>query len=505
MPEIKKVLIANRGEIAVRVIRSCRQLGIKTVAVYSEVDAGMPHVQLADEGVCLGEAASSKSYLVMEKILEAARVTGADAIHPGYGFLSENSVFARKCRENDIIFIGPTPEAIEAMGDKTKARELMEANKVPLPPGTATALKDVAEAERVAEEIGYPVMIKAAAGGGGKGMRIVHKKEDFTSSIRTAKSEAMSAFGDDRVYVEKYLENPRHIEFQIIADTHGNVLHVFDRECSVQRRHQKVVEEAPSPFLDDEMRAAMADVAVKAAQSCGYVGAGTVEFLADKHRNFYFLEMNTRLQVEHPVTEFITGLDLVALQLLVAEGKKLPLKQSDITIKGHAMECRICAEDPEENFMPSTGYLKRFKLPSGPGVRVDAGIEAGQSVTINYDPLLAKLVTYGKDRDEAIRRMRVALEEFQIDGCKTTIPFCHFTMEHPVFNSGTYDTHFIQNYYKPAELRMNEDVSHLAAALLHEHFVPDVHATVPMNGKKKDPDFDEMAHASSLWWRNRRS
>ncbi|MFW6347358.1 MAG: acetyl-CoA carboxylase biotin carboxylase subunit [Cyclonatronaceae bacterium] len=499
MPKIKKVLIANRGEIAVRVIRSCRHLGIKTVAVYSEVDAYMPHVLLADESVCIGPAASSESYLVMDKILDAAAQTGADAIHPGYGFLSENAVFARRCAEAGIIFIGPLPESIDAMGDKTKARKLMERNGVPLPPGTTTALKDVAEAEKVAEEIGYPVMIKAAAGGGGKGMRIVYKKENFTSSIRTARSEAKSAFGDDRVYVEKYLENPRHIEFQIIADTHGNVLHLYDRECSVQRRHQKVIEEAPSPFLDDKMRAEMAEVAVKAAESCNYVGAGTVEFLADKHRNFYFLEMNTRLQVEHPVTEFITGRDLVEAQILVAEGKPLPFTQDDIIKKGHAIECRICAEDPEENFMPSTGMLRRFNMPSGIGVRVDAGMEAGQPVSINYDPLLAKLVTYGKDRDEAIRRMKVALEEFEIDGCKTTIPFCHFAMQHEVFKSGVYDTHFIGQYYDPKAGNIGEaDTAHLAAALVFDALRQG--ASAPNAAPAESTERPEM----SRWWANRR-
>lgn len=502
MPKIQKVLIANRGEIAVRVIRSCRHLGIKTVAVYSEVDAHMPHVLLADESVCIGPAASSESYLVIDKILDAAAQTGADAIHPGYGFLSENAAFAQRCADAGVIFIGPLPESINAMGDKTKARELMARNGVPLPPGTATALKDVAEAEKVAEEIGYPVMIKAAAGGGGKGMRIVYKKENFTSSIRTARSEAKSAFGDDRVYVEKYLENPRHIEFQIIADTHGNVLHLYDRECSVQRRHQKVIEEAPSPFLDEKMRAEMAEVAVKAAQSCNYVGAGTVEFLADKHRNFYFLEMNTRLQVEHPVTEFITGRDLVEAQILVAEGKELPFTQDDIIKKGHAIECRICAEDPEENFMPSTGMLRRFNMPSGIGVRVDAGMEAGQPVSINYDPLLAKLVTYGKDRDEAIRRMKVALEEFEIDGCKTTIPFCHFAMQHEVFKSGVYDTHFIGQYYDPKALHATDtDATHLAAALLFDALSE---GETPSNGSASKPTEAEERPEMSQWWANRR-
>ncbi len=498
MKKIRKVLVANRGEIAVRVLRTCKHMGISTVAVYSEVDGSMPHVLLADESVCIGPAESSKSYLVMDKIIDAARKTGADAIHPGYGFLSENAAFARKCSENDIIFIGPTSEAIESMGDKTKARELMKKNGVPLPPGTDTALKDIAEAEKIAEEIGYPVMIKAAAGGGGKGMRIVHSKDEFTASIRTAKSEAQSAFGDDRVFIEKYLESPRHIEFQIMADQHGNVFHLFDRECSVQRRHQKVVEEAPSPFLDDELRQKMAETAVKAAKSCRYTGAGTVEFLADKYRNFYFLEMNTRLQVEHPVTEFITGLDLVEMQIHVAEGRKLDIKQSDITMTGHAIECRICAEDPSGNFLPSTGLLKRYKIPSGPGVRVDSGVTEGQKITINYDPLLSKLVTYGNSREQAIKRMSAALDEFEISGCKTTVPFCKFTMEHPEFLSGTYDTHFIKDYFDPKDsFKSRKNIEPIASVLLYE---------ASRNGMKQRKMAENVSKngKESHWWSHRK-
>ncbi len=500
MPEIKKVLIANRGEIAVRVLRTCRDLGISTVAVYSDVDAAMPHVLLADESVCLGAADSNKSYLNMDAIFSAAKKTGADAIHPGYGFFSENASFARRCKDEGITFIGPPENAIDAMGDKTKARDLMEKNNIPLPPGTKSALKDVAEAEEVALKIGFPVMIKAAAGGGGKGMRIVHSKEDFTSSIRTARSEAMSAFGDDRVYVEKYLESPRHIEFQIMADTHGNVVHLFDRECSVQRRHQKVVEEAPSPFLTNQMRADMAKVAVAAAKSCGYVCAGTVEFLADKHRNFYFLEMNTRLQVEHPVTEMITGLDLVELQIRVARGEKLPFTQDDIKMKGHAIECRICAEDPENNFLPSTGLLKSHRIPSGIGVRVDAGIEAGQKITINYDPLISKLVTYGADRDQAIRRMKRALGEYGIAGCRTTIPFCSYVMDHEVFKSGTYDTHFVQDHYAkhdttPGEESLKNEA--LAGVLAY-------HRTAAQSNGEKTVKQAAGEVSESVWWQTRK-
>jgi len=449
MPQIKKVLIANRGEIALRVIRSCKEKNVKTVAVYSRPDTTAPHVVSADESVFIGEAASSESYLSMEKIISAAKETGADAIHPGYGFLSENAVFAKKCKEAGIIFIGPKPEAIDLMGDKTKARELMAKANVPYPPGTESAMTDIDKARLLADEIGYPVLVKAAAGGGGKGMRIVHDPEDFDKSVKAAKSEAKNAFGDDRVYIEKYLEEPRHIEFQIIADEQGNTVHLFDRECSIQRRHQKVIEEAPSSVLTPEMRAEMGTAAVNAAKACNYVGAGTVEFLVDKHLNFYFLEMNTRLQVEHPVTELITGLDLVSLQLDIAEGKDLPFKQEDIKANGHAIECRIYAEDSADNFLPSTGLLHRHRIPAGPGVRVDAGVEEGQEVTINYDPMISKLCTHGVDRKAAIRRMLRALDEYEISGVRTTIPFCEFTLKHESFVNGNYDTHFVQNHYAP--------------------------------------------------------
>jgi acetyl-CoA carboxylase, biotin carboxylase subunit len=470
---IRKVLVANRSEIAIRVMRTCRDMGIATVAVYSEADVIAPHVQYADESVLIGPAPSNQSYLVVDRIIEAAKKTGADAIHPGYGFLSENAGFSKRCQDEGIIFIGPPPSAIEMMGDKTKARELMEAANVPLPPGTTTALTDIEEARQIAERIGYPVLVKAAAGGGGKGMRIIHDPADFESGIRQAKSEALNAFSDDRVYVEKYLEMPRHVEVQVMADRHGNVVHFYDRECSIQRRHQKVVEEAPCAFISDELRQKMTSAAVTAARECGYVGAGTVEFLVDKHLNFYFLEMNTRLQVEHPITELITGVDLVELMIRVAEGHPLPMKQEDIHIKGHAIECRVCAEDPAENFLPSVGVLTRHRVPTGPGVRVDSGVEEGQEVSINYDPLLTKLCTYGKDRTQAIDRMKRALDEYHIEGCRTTIPFCHFVMEHPKFIEAHYDTHFIKDYFRgAADLnRMDEstgqDVAALAAALLY--------------------------------------
>lgn len=450
MPQIRKVLIANRGEIAIRVMRTCREMGIATVAVYSDADVLAPHTLYADESVRIGEAPSSASYLRMEAILDAARATGADAIHPGYGFLSENAVFARAVEDAGLVFIGPPAGAIEKMGDKTSARELMQAAGVPLPPGTTTALTSLDEAKKVADSIGYPVLIKAAAGGGGKGMRLVHDPADFNDAVGAAQSEARNAFGDSRVYVEKYLEEPRHVEFQLMADSHGNVVHLFDRECSVQRRHQKVVEEAPCSILTPEMRMEMGYAAVLAAKGCGYVGAGTVEFLVDKHRKFYFLEMNTRLQVEHPITELITGLDLVRLQLEVAMGNALPFTQEELTIRGHAIECRICAEDPMSNFLPSTGTLSRYRPPSGPGVRVDGGLEEGQEVSMYYDPLMAKLVVWDATRNGAIRKMDRALSEFEIRGVETTIPFCRFVMGHPAFQKGAYDTGFISHYWHPS-------------------------------------------------------
>lgn len=496
MAQIKKILIANRGEIALRVIHTCKELGIKTVAVYSRPDAHSPHVLHADESVFIGEAASSESYLVIDKIIDAAKQTGADAIHPGYGFLSENAAFAERCDKEGIIFIGPKPKAISLMGDKTEARELMSQHNVPTPPGLKSELKDVEEARRVADEIGYPILVKAAAGGGGKGMRIVHKKEEFEASIKAAKSEARNAFGDDRIYIEKYLEEPRHVEFQIIADTHGNTFHVYDRECSVQRRHQKVIEEAPCALLTPELREEMSKAAIKAAKACDYIGAGTIEFLVDKHLNFYFLEMNTRLQVEHPVTEMITGTDLVALQILVAEGKELPFKQEDLSINGHAIECRIYAEDPVENFLPSTGLLKKHRVPTGSGIRVDAGVEEGQQITINYDPMISKLSVHGPDRETARKRMLRALDEYEIAGCRTTIPFCEFTLNHPAFIEAKYDTHFVKDHFTPENMQPElpaEDIA-VAASLLKN-----------INRENGDGSY-EMGNSgeTALWWKNRK-
>ena len=497
MPEIHKILIANRGEIALRIIRSCKERGLKTVAVYSEADVLSPHVLAADESVYIGKAASSESYLRMDVIIEAAKQTNADAIHPGYGFLSENAAFASLCKENNLIFVGPNPKAIEMMGDKTKARELMAAANVPFPPGTESELQDIDEAKSIAKEIGYPILIKAAAGGGGKGMRIVHNEEDFEKSVKAAKSEAKNSFGDDRVFVEKYLEEPRHIEFQIFADTHGNVVHMFERECSIQRRHQKVIEEAPSAVLTDELRAKMAIAAISAAKSCDYVGAGTVEFLVDKHLNYYFLEMNTRLQVEHPVTELITGLDLVSLQIDVAEGKKLPITQEKIVCNGHAIECRIYAEDPADKFLPSTGKLERHRIPSGPGVRVDAGIEEGQEVSINYDPMISKLCVHADSREKAMDKMHRSLCDYEISGVKTTIPFCKFVMENEQFRSGKYDTHFIADYFTPESLAGSEEpeIAALIAAILKKQA-----SSLPANTNKKS----ENSAGNSTWWIKRK-
>lgn len=497
MATIKKVLIANRGEIALRIIRTCKERGIKTVAVYSTPDAYSPHVIAADESVHIGEASSAESYLRMDKIIEAAKVTGTDAIHPGYGFLSENASFARECKNQGIIFIGPPAEAIEMMGDKTRARELMAKANVPFPPGTESAMEDIQEAKKIASDIGYPVLIKAAAGGGGKGMRIVYDPDDFEKSVKAAKSEAKNSFGDERVFVEKYLEEPRHIEFQVFADQHGNTVHMFERECSIQRRHQKVIEEAPSAVVTDELRQNMAEAAIAAAKSCGYVGAGTVEFLVDKHLKFYFLEMNTRLQVEHPVTELITGLDLVSLQIDVAEGKKLPVKQEEIVKNGHAIECRIYAEDPEDKFLPSTGLLKRHRLPAGPGIRVDAGIEEGMNVAIYYDPMISKLCVHAPDRDKAIEKMLRALDEYHISGVRTTIPFCRYTLKHDSFKSGNYDTHFVQDHFSPEKLSEIDD--NAIAAL--------VSSIISMNGTadKTENITATTNQTESNWWKIRSS
>ncbi len=463
MPQpIRKLLIANRGEIAVRVMRTCKERGIRTVAVFSEADRTALHVRMADEAYLVGRAASTESYLVQEKILELAMAVGVDAIHPGYGFLSENAGFAEACADVGITFVGPPPNAIRTMGDKTQARRLMQQANVPMAPGTPDSIEDVDEALKAAEEIGYPVLVKAAAGGGGKGMRIVEKPEDLESALRGARSEARNAFGDDRVYIEKFLVGPRHIEVQVLADTHGNVVHLFERECSIQRRHQKVIEEAPSVVLTAEQRAAMGETAIKAAKACDYVGAGTVEFLYDNGA-FYFLEMNTRLQVEHPVTELITGLDLVGEQIRIAQGEPLGYAQEDLSIHGHAVECRVYAEDVVAGFLPDPGLLLRHRQPSGFGVRVDAGVEEGDEVPVFYDPLISKLCAWAPTRAEAISRMDRALAEYDIAGVQTTIPFCRFVMQNEAFRSGDFDTGFVARHFSPDDLAPSADMERVAA------------------------------------------
>ncbi|MEE9554631.1 MAG: acetyl-CoA carboxylase biotin carboxylase subunit [candidate division Zixibacteria bacterium] len=466
----KKILIANRGEIAVRVIRACRDLGIKSVAVFSEPDRASLHVRLADEAYPIGPAASNQSYLVIDKIIKAAKESGAEAIHPGYGFLAENPLFAQSCADNGIVFIGPPPSAIKMMGDKMAARKAMIAAGVPVVPGTEEPISDEKTALKTAKEIGYPVLIKAAAGGGGKGMRVVASEDDMKASIRGAKSEAGSAFGDDRIYIEKYLTRPRHIEIQVMADSHGTCVYLGERECSIQRRHQKVIEEAPSPLVDTDMRKRMGEAAVAAAKAAGYINAGTVEFLADNDKNFFFLEVNTRLQVEHPVTELVTGLDLAVEQIHIAAGEKLSFSQEDITIEGHAIECRIYAEDPLSGFLPSTGTLRSYHEPAGPGVRIDSGVYEGAEISVYYDPMISKLLTHGKDRKQAIERMKRALEEYRISGVTTNIEFHKTILDHPEFVKGHLSTHFIDDYYKD-EGEKADHIEQAAAvvAALYEH------------------------------------
>jgi acetyl-CoA carboxylase biotin carboxylase subunit len=443
----KKILIANRGEIAVRVIRACREMDIAAVAVYSEADAAALHVRLADEAYLLGPAPSSESYLRIERVIEAAQLSGAEAIHPGYGFLAENAGFARAVAEAGLVFIGPTPEAMELMGSKTSARRAAIAAGAPVVPGTTEALTSVEDARETAARVGYPVMLKAAAGGGGKGMRLVSEESELASAFDTARSEAASAFGDDSVYMEKAVERPRHIEIQIFSDAHGNFAHLGERECSIQRRHQKVIEECPSPINDAGLRERMGTAAVEIARAASYVGAGTVEFLvSDVTREFYFLEMNTRLQVEHPVTELVTGFDLVREQIRVAAGKHLSFSQEDVRWIGHAVECRVYAEDPEQNFMPSPGRITRLRLPTGPGVRDDGGVYEGAAVSIHYDPMISKLATWGRTREEAIERMRRALDEYAVGGIKTTLPFFREVMRDEEFVAGRLDTGFIPRF-----------------------------------------------------------
>ncbi len=444
---IKKVLIANRGEIAVRVMRSCREMGIKSVAVYSEADRTSMHVRYADEAYFIGPSPSNESYLVIDKIIEVAKKSKADAIHPGYGFLSENAEFSNRCKNEGLIFIGPSAYAIDTMGDKITARQTMLKANVPVVPGTTEALKDIEEAKKVIKEIGLPVMVKASAGGGGKGMRLVKEEKDIESSINAAKSESMAAFNDDAIYVEKYIESPHHIEFQILADQHGNAIHLFERECSVQRRHQKVVEETPSPIMTPKVREEMGKHAVAAAKAVNYEGAGTIEFIVDDQLNYYFLEMNTRLQVEHPITERVVGVDLVKQQILIASGEVLALKQEDLFQHGHAIECRIYAEDPDNNFMPSPGEIKHITEPLGLGVRHDGYVYEGYKIPMYYDPLISKLIVWANTREEAIARLKRALYNYKITGIKTSIKFLARILDCPEFIGGNYNTHFIDNNY----------------------------------------------------------
>ncbi len=466
----RKILVANRGEIAVRVMRTCREMGIHTVAVYSDADRGALHVRTADEAVRLGAAPSGESYLRMDRVIAAAKATGADAIHPGYGFLSERAAFVKACAEAGLTFIGPPASAIDAMGEKTAARRLMINAGVPVVPGMAQPESDREKAKTFAAEVGYPVMIKAAAGGGGKGMRRVDSPAAFDEGFDAAQREAQNAFGDDRIYIEKFLEKPRHVEIQIFADGHGGCVHLFERECSVQRRHQKVIEETPSPIVDPEMRAKMGEVAVRAAKAVGYVGAGTCEFLVDAHRNFYFLEMNTRLQVEHPVTEFRTGLDLVRWQLEVAAGGRLPLEQDQIPSNGHSIEARINAEDPGRNFMPSPGKISYLRLPGGPGTRIDSGVYPGYTVPMAYDSMIAKLIVWAPTRDEAIERLRRALSEFIVKGITTNIGYLKQILAHPEFRSGDYDTTFLARRAADLENAPDDDLAKVAliASAIHQ-------------------------------------
>ena len=463
---MKKILVANRGEIAIRVMKTAQKMGIKTVAVYSTIDRNAPHVKFADEAVWIGEAPSNQSYLLGDKIIEVAKKLGVDAIHPGYGFLSENADFAEKAEQNNIVFIGPKSKAIHIMGSKLAAKEAVKQYDIPMVPGLDEAITDIAEAKKVAAQIGFPILIKASAGGGGKGMRVVENEAEFESQMNRAISEALNAFGDGSVFIEKYVASPRHIEIQIMADSHGTILYLFERECSIQRRHQKVVEEAPSSVLTPELRKQMGEAAVLVAKSCDYLGAGTVEFLLDENNNFYFLEMNTRLQVEHPVTELITGLDLVEMQIKVARGEALTIKQEDLKIKGHAMELRVYAEDPLNDFLPSVGHLDVYQLPEGTGIRVDNGFEQGMDIPIYYDPMLAKLITYGDTREEAIEIMINAIDNYLVEGVQTTLPFGKYVMEHDAFRSGNFDTHFVKKYYNAASLQKEMEQEAEIAALI---------------------------------------
>ena len=494
--DIRKILIANRGEIALRVMRSAKEMGMATVAVYSEADRNAPFVRAADEAVCIGPPPSKESYLVIDKLVQVCKDLKVDAVHPGYGFLSENGDFAKALEKAGIIFIGPSPEAMHVMGDKLAAKEAVKKHGVPLVPGTDGAVSGLEEAMAVAKTITFPILIKAAAGGGGKGMRIVEQESELREGLERAISEAENAFGDGSVFIEKYVTGPRHIEVQVLADTHGNTVYVFERECSIQRRYQKVIEEAPSTALTPEIRKKMGQAAVNVAKSVNYTGAGTVEFLFDSTGHFYFMEMNTRLQVEHPVTEMISGLDLVKEQIKVARGEKLSFKQEDLKIHGHAIEVRVYAEDPANNFLPDIGTLTTYRPPQGPGVRVDDGFEEGMAIPIHYDPMIAKLIVHGATREEAIARMERAIDDYAIAGVETTLPFCRFVMGHESFRSGHYTTHFVRNHFTPEVLNGTDADEMAAAALVAARIMEqEQRILVPAEGGAAQP---------SAWWMNRR-
>ncbi len=501
MAKIKKILIANRGEIALRIIRSAKEMGIATVAVFSEADRNALHVRYADEAVCIGPAASAESYLRTDKIIKVCKDLNVDAIHPGYGFLSENADFAKEVTKNKIIFIGPSPDAISVMGSKLAAKAAVAKYDVPLVPGTEEAITDVSEAKKIAKEIGYPILIKASAGGGGKGMRIVEEESEFENQMDRAVSEAKSAFGDGAVFIEKFVTSPKHIEFQILGDTHGNIVHLFERECSVQRRHQKVIEEAPSAVLTEEKRKAMGEAAIGVAKACNYYGAGTVEFIVDDKLNFYFLEMNTRLQVEHPVTEEITGIDLVKEQIKIAEGGKLPFKQEELNFTGHALELRVYAEDPSNNFLPDIGKLETYNRPQGPGVRVDDGFEQGMDIPIHYDPMIAKLVTFADTRELAIKRMLRAIAEYDISGIETTLAFGEFVLNHEAFVSGKFDTKFVENYFTPEKLEgKNGEEEQKIAGVLAAMLVKETKQSVEHSAESTSTSKNKWKRRA---WRNR--
>jgi len=494
---MNKILVANRGEIALRIMRSAKEMGINTVAVYSKPDRNSPHVRFADEAVCIGEGPSAESYLLGTKIIKLAKSLKVDGIHPGYGFLSENSDFARKVKTAGMTFIGPTPRAIEIMGNKLAAKKAVQKFNIPMVPGSAEAITDIKLAKKLAEKIGYPILIKASAGGGGKGMRVVENEADLSQNMNLAIREAKSAFGDGSIFIERYVAAPRHIEIQILADTHGNVVHLFERECSIQRRHQKVIEEAPSSVLSEKLRDEMGQAAINVAKSCKYVGAGTVEFLYEKG-HFYFLEMNTRLQVEHPVTELITGLDLVKEQIKIAQGERLSVEQKDVKIKGHAIEVRVYAEDPYNDFLPDIGKLSVYKRPFGIGVRIDDGYEEGMEIPIYYDSMISKLITYGANRQEAIARMKIAIEDYMIIGVETTLPFCSYVLNHKLFKSGDFDTHFVKDHFLKVAFSGNGDLEEekiaaiITAKLLDDH----KENRASSNGKGEN---------RSLWRKNRLS